>query len=61
MAATHSGEPNQRLVDLPFTSGPDGTSISLPSSGNAAPPGWYMMFVVDTKGVPSVASWVHLT
>jgi hypothetical protein len=61
MAATHSGEPNQRLVDLDFTSGTDGTSISLPSSGNAAPPGWYMMFVVDTKGVPSVASWVHLT
>ncbi len=27
---------------------------------NIAPPGWYMLFIVDGNGVPSVASWVQL-
>ncbi|MBI3818456.1 MAG: DUF1929 domain-containing protein [Planctomycetes bacterium] len=46
-------------------------SVLAPPSGtngvlrNAAPPGWYMLFVVDTAGgagnaIPSVASWVKL-
>ena len=24
------------------------------------PPGWYMLFVVNRRGVPSVAKWVHV-
>jgi hypothetical protein len=28
---------------------------------NIAPPGWYMLFLVNREGVPSVAKWVHLT
>ena len=31
-----------------------------PANGAAAPPGNYMLFIVNTNGVPSVASWVHL-
>jgi hypothetical protein len=60
MAVTHQSDSNQRLVSLAFTGGSTG-SITMPTSGNIAPPGWYMLFVVDQKGVPSVASWVHLT
>ena len=26
-----------------------------------APPGWYMLFLTDTGGVPSAAHWVHLS
>lgn len=26
-----------------------------------APPGWYMLFVVNASGVPSVARWVHVS
>jgi hypothetical protein len=26
-----------------------------------APPGWYMLFVVNANGVPSVATWVHVS
>jgi len=25
-----------------------------------APPGWYMLFVNNANGVPSVAKWIHL-
>ena len=27
---------------------------------SVAPPGWYMLFATDTRGVPSVASWVKV-
>ena len=27
---------------------------------NIAPPGWYMLFLVDNNGVPSTARWVHI-
>ncbi|HEY7271467.1 MAG TPA: galactose oxidase-like domain-containing protein [Actinoplanes sp.] len=36
-------------------------TLELPATATLAPPGWYMLFVVDTDGVPSEASWVHLT
>jgi hypothetical protein len=58
---THSSDSNQRLVDLPFTRTANGISYSVTGNQNLAPPGWYMLFVVDTDGVPSVAKWVHLS
>jgi hypothetical protein len=35
--------------------------MELPPATTIAPPGWYMLFVLSTAGVPSEASWVHLT
>jgi hypothetical protein len=61
-ATTHSMDGEQRLVDLPHqVSGPDEVNLQLPSATTIAPPGWYMLFVLSTAGVPSEASWVHLT
>ncbi|MGZ6965215.1 MAG: galactose oxidase-like domain-containing protein, partial [Acidimicrobiia bacterium] len=60
-AVTHSTDPDQRLVDLPLTAINGGISVKVTNSANIAPPGWYMLFVVDGNGVPSVAKWVHLT
>ncbi|WP_354645122.1 galactose oxidase early set domain-containing protein [Kitasatospora camelliae] len=60
-AVTHSSDPNQRFVDLPMTVNADGsTNLNLTTNPNLAPPGHYMLFVVDANGVPSVASWVHV-
>jgi hypothetical protein len=61
MAVTHSSDPAQRLVDLPFTRTANGASVTVTNSKNIAPPGWYMVFVVDGNGVPSVARWIHLS
>jgi hypothetical protein len=33
----------------------------MPPSPGVAPPGYYMLFVLNAKGVPSVAEWVQLT
>jgi hypothetical protein len=61
-ATTHSMDSEQRLVDLPHqVTGPDQISLQLPASATVAPPGWYMLFVLNTSGVPSEAGWVHLT
>ncbi|GAA1069776.1 hypothetical protein GCM10009665_77420 [Kitasatospora nipponensis] len=60
-AVTHSSDPNQRFVDLPLTVHGDGSvDLNVTSNPNLAPPGYYMLFVVDANGVPSVAQWVHL-
>jgi galactose oxidase len=60
-SATHSIDSEQRYVDLSFTAGDGDISATSPSDGNKAPPGWYMLFIVSSSGVPSVASWVKLT
>jgi hypothetical protein len=61
-ATTHSADGEQRLVDLPHqVTGPDQVSLQLPATGALAPPGWYLLFVLDTAGVPSEGRWIHLT
>jgi hypothetical protein len=59
-AVTHSSDPNQRFVELPMTVSGNNIGLNLTSNPNVAPPGWYMLFVVGTNGVPSVAKWVHV-
>jgi hypothetical protein len=61
MAVTHSTDNNQRLVSLGVARTANGVSVTIPDEPNLAPPGWYMLFLVDANGVPSAASWVHLT
>lgn len=60
-AVTHSSDPNQREVALELTGGGSGSmNVRLPSNPNITPPGYYMLFLVDSQGVPSVAQWVHV-
>ena len=59
-ATTHANDMNQRLVPLQVVSQQTGGyTLESPPSGNVAPPGWYMLFLLD-DGVPSVAKWVLL-
>lgn len=60
-AVTHAFDMDQRLVGLTYKAGYDVLDAAAPSSANLAPPGWYLLFVVDEHGVPSVAHWVHLS
>lgn len=59
---THAFDQNARFVPLEFEPDPSGTwfVVRAPKDGNVAPPGDYMLFVVDTLGVPSVARWVRV-
>jgi hypothetical protein len=58
-AVTHGYDQNQRFLNLIFTA-PGALSVTAPANANLAPPGYYMLFIVNTSGVPSVASFIHL-
>jgi hypothetical protein len=59
---THSFNTGQRLVDLPIVSQAGGKlRVTVTGEPNVAPPGWYMLFLADSNGIPSVARWVHMT
>jgi hypothetical protein len=60
-AVTHQIDSDQRYVGLSFTVGVGTLTASSPTDGNLAPPGYYMLFIVNSSGVPSVASWVHVS
>jgi hypothetical protein len=59
---THTFNQSQQLNTLSFTPAPGGTSLTAhaPANGRLAPPGPYMLFLVDDRGVPSVAQIVFL-
>ena len=59
-AVTHSVDMDQRYVPLAFTAGNGTLTVTGPANVNIAPPGPYMLFVVDAAGVPSVARMVTL-
>jgi Domain of unknown function (DUF1929) len=59
-AVTHSSDPNQRSVALPMTVTGNNVGLNVTTNPNMAPPGWYMLFVTNSAGVPSVAKWVKL-
>ena len=59
-AATHTLDMNARSVQLSVTRTATGLSAAVPSR-NVALNGWYMLFLVDGAGTPSVAKWVRVT
>ncbi len=59
-SVTHAFDQNERLVPLAFSPGGGGLSVTMPANGNLAPPGHYMLFLVNGNGVPSVARLVQL-
>ncbi|WP_455352398.1 galactose oxidase-like domain-containing protein [Streptomyces sp. SYSU K217416] len=57
--ATHSVDFSQRHLDVRIKSRGDGSlELQAPPSANAAPPGYYMLFLLNEDGVPSTAKFV---
>ena len=59
-AVTHAFNENQHFVPLSFERASGSLNVHAPANGNLAPPGPYMLFLVDTSGVPSVAAMMRL-
>jgi len=58
---THAFDNAQRLIDLPITARAAGDlSVATPPTATLAPPGWYMLFLIDRGRIPSDAAWIHL-
>ncbi len=59
-SVTHSVNMDQRFVELPITTAGSTVSAQLPARATDAPPGFYMMFAVDSAGVPSTAKMLRI-
>ena len=59
-AVTHFFDQNTRFVPLAFQQTTGGLTLTAPANAVLAPPGYYMLFLVNNSGVPSVAPFVQL-
>jgi Domain of unknown function (DUF1929)/Galactose oxidase, central domain len=58
-SVTHDINMSQRFLPLSFVVGNASLNITAPRDANLAPPGYYMLFLVDSNGVPSRAAVTH--
>lgn len=59
-AVTHAFNQDQRFVPLTFAAATGGVNVTFPSSANISPPGYYMLFLLNSTGVPSVAKIIKI-
>ncbi len=60
-ATTHGNDMHQRVIKLKVQPRTNGLQVTVPSSAATVPPGYYMLFVMDSAGIPSVAKFVRVT
>ena len=60
-APTHAFDMEQRMVGATFSAGNGMLNVTAPPNSKIAPPGYYMLFLLNSAGVPSVAQFVQLT
>ena len=52
---------NERSIAVGFTQAGHGElRVTLPSNSNLVPPSYYMLFAVNSKGIPSTGYWVQV-
>jgi hypothetical protein len=59
-AVTHAFDQGQRFQRLTFTADASGLQVTAPGSGNQAPPGYYMVFILNGADVPSVGKILRI-
>lgn len=58
---THAFDFDQRLINLTFTPAVAGSlTVTSPPNSKVAPPGYYMLFVLNNAGTPSVAKFIQV-
>ncbi|WIM98990.1 discoidin domain-containing protein [Actinoplanes oblitus] len=58
--ATHSVDTDQRRLSLAPTAVTGGYRLTIPADPGIAVPGYWMLFALDAKGVPSIAKTIHI-
>ena len=59
-ADTHAFDQNQRYLPINFTQATGGLNVTAPANPNMAPPGHYMLFILNGQDVPSVAKIIQI-
>jgi hypothetical protein len=57
---THAFDFGQRANTLSFTPTATGVDVTAPSGPNLAPPGYYILFILNRNGVPSVGKIIKV-
>ncbi len=59
-SVTHNLDMDQRFMSLNMQAQTGSVRIDGPADKNVAPPGWYMVFLIDDQGVPSLGHIVKV-
>jgi hypothetical protein len=59
-SVTHGTDTDQRSVALGLARRDGRLELRVPRQPGVAPSGWYMLFLVDDRGLPSVARWIRV-
>jgi Domain of unknown function (DUF1929) len=59
-SVTHSFHSDQRYIGLKFTAAFPELVAAAPPNHNIAPPGYYLLFIIDQDGLPSKGRFIHL-
>lgn len=61
-AVTHGWSQSQRLIECSVV-GSTATAVQVqaPPDGNVAPPGYYLLFILNGARIPSIGRWIRLT
>ena len=59
-SVTHAFNMSQYINELSFSQTAGDLNVTAPPNGNVAPPGYYLLFILNGSGVPSVAEFVQL-
>lgn len=60
-SVTHTNSMSQSFQSLSFTTTSTGLNVTMPANANIAPPGYYLLFILNGSGVPSVASIIQVS
>ena len=59
-SVTHATNFDQRMLNLSFTRGTGTLEVRAPAGPRRAPSGYYMLFIVNSQGVPAVAKFMRV-
>jgi Domain of unknown function (DUF1929) len=61
-SVTHHTDAGHRLIRVPIVgTAASSVDVQLPATPTVAPPGHYMVFILNGTGVPSEASFIHIS
>jgi len=58
---THHSDMSARYVELPSSAMSSTKRLFATPDSSTLPRGYYMLFALNTGGIPSVATWVKIT
>jgi len=59
-SSTHAFDGDQRYVSIPFTQSGTKITATAPPDGTVAPPGFYMIWLIDGDNLPCELAWTAL-